>query len=247
MSGLSGNAKDCQDSIVCRYDKKRKYYVSLGNQIDYFAFDVYTEILEVVVSSSRIKCPNNSGKIHSIIRFYCDHNKNGFERVNSFNFETDYEDCVYTFNWPTKRLCVRDLWMNGTYNVKPITQNFTKHYLTTGLITKTPTTQNPALSSSNQIPSFIIISLILLIIVLLLVLFNHLPQIFESRYCRLCRQGCFKDVCSNDWIFNCFDCIRTVKWFGSVRRRLTPRRRDNSRLHGEQSSLMIKYLVFKFN
>ncbi len=137
---------------------------------------------------------------------------------------------MYTFRWPTRSLCVRELWLNGTYDATTQAQEFTRHYLST---VRATTTRIAVISSSDQIPSFVIISLVLVIIVLLLVLFNNLPRIVQSRYCRLCRQGCLGSVCTTDQLFECCDCVSSVKWFGSVRRRLTPRRRTGTRLHGK--------------
>lgn len=195
--------KNCNNSIVCQFDKKNGIYRDIGSTVDFYAFDVYSEILEASVRTTNIdKCKNND-HVESIVRFYCDKSTLGNSYNSSFNFETESDSCVFIFNWPTSKLCVRDDWLN-TKDFS-VSSKVVPHYTTTY---KSTVNYYPSSSSVSRIPSFVIIFLILISIVLLLLLFNNHEWIASFRIWRVIGTYCSR--------------LKHVSWFGRTTRRSHP-------------------------
>ncbi len=203
---------------MCRFDQKQGSYKSLGNTVEFYAFDVYTEILEVSIRSNEV-CQKTGEKLQTIIRFYCNPTKSGSDLVNSFNFESEFEDCIYTFDWPTKLLCVKEKWLNESTTPEKTGPT------STASNQPSTTTRNPITSSANKIPSFVVILLIIVILSVIVLILNNLPALIEKKYCRLFRKCCGR-MCSWNWIFDCFESLDKIAWFGRIRRKITPRRRQ---------------------
>lgn len=223
----------CQNSIICRLDEKQSSYKSLGNTVEFYAFDVYSEILEVSIRSNEV-CSNTNEKLQTIIRFFCDPTKSGKEPMNSFNFESEFDECVYTFDWPTQLLCVKDKWLSESSSSSTTTTTNpmkTDQTATTSFNAPGPAvTTNPIISSQNKIPSFVVILIIIVVIIIFVLILNNLPEIVETKGCRLLRH-CGRRMCECTWIFGGFAGLNNISWFGTVKRRIRPQRR--SRVQGK--------------
>jgi hypothetical protein len=202
---------ECEKSIVCQANEKGAHR-DLGSRVNSYEFDVYNEILEVSIKSNTSLCKNNK-ETESLVRFYCDPTKLGSVYNESFNFETESDKCVYIFDWPTSKLCVRDKWLAGS-EIK-LDEPGTSRLMNATNTTSAPTTSSTtaklvttsASSSLGKIPSFVVIFLLMVSIVVLLVLFNNRDYIASFRIWKLCGFCCAK--------------LKQVEWFGRTNRNPT--------------------------
>ena len=211
---------ECKNALVCQLDVKSKTYRDLGSRINSLVFDVYAQILEVSIATNVTPC-NANNYTESLIRFYCDSSATG----DRFNFETVSPNCVFLFDWPTPKLCVRDTWLKGRAEIETIRGMIldsnsntttlvtpaTASASTTTTITTTATTKSNSKKESiaykaSQVPAFVYLLVLLILVVMLVVLLNNLGRIVEFRLWSNLNACCFK--------------LKTeVNWFGTSTRR----------------------------
>ena len=109
---------------------------------------------------------------------------------------------MFLFDWPTRKLCVLDSWINGSTFKITTPDPYNPHIITRPIVT----TKKPEAQTYTRVPAIVVISLTLLILVCLLLLFNNHEKIINSSFCV--------------FLSNCCANLRTIKWFGQTRRRL---------------------------
>ena len=147
--GLSRNSftlANCSEALICQVTDEKNVR-DIGTHIVASHLDSYLKSLEIVLASKHATCSTGES-VKSIVRFHCVNSSN-----DKFMFETQSNDCMYFFEWPTSKLCDLMAEPNSSVATTTTVATLTTTATTTATTATNTTTTNSSSSTDKCHPS----------------------------------------------------------------------------------------------